>query len=86
MDAERRAYHDRITADPAILVGKPVVRGTRISVKAVLERLADNPNLDELFAAFPRLTPEDVRACLTYASALAAGEEVQPAPKRRSAV
>ena len=86
MDPERRAYQDRITADPAILVGKPVVRGTRISVETVLEHLADNPNLDELFAAFPRLTPEDVRACLAYASALAAGEDVEPAPKRRSAV
>ena len=86
MDPERHPYHDRITADPAILVGKPVVRGTRISVETVLEHLADNPNLDELFAAFPRLTPKDVRACLAYASALAAGEEVQLAPKRRSAV
>ena len=84
MTTNQPLYTDRITADPAILVGKPVVRGTRISVETVLDHLADNPNLDELFAAFPDLTVDDVRACLAYASALAAGEDVQPAPKRRS--
>ncbi len=83
MDPERHPYHDRITADPAILVGKPVVRGTRISVETVLEHLADNPDLADLFAAFPRLTMDDVQACLAYARALAAGEDVQPPPKRQ---
>jgi uncharacterized protein (DUF433 family) len=82
METERAAYQDRIIADPAILVGKPVVRGPRLALQTVLEHLADNPDLDELFAAFPRLTPEDVRACLAYAGALAAGEDVEPAPKR----
>ncbi len=58
---------DRIVQDPAVLSGKPVVRGTRISVAVVIEYLADNPNLDELFADYPRLTMDDVKACLAFA-------------------
>ena len=46
-------YHDRITEDPRIMVGKPVVKGTRIPVELVLEELAPNPDLNELFAAHP---------------------------------
>jgi uncharacterized protein (DUF433 family) len=67
MEHERQTYHDRIVTDPAILVGKPTVRGTRISVELVLAHLAENPDLADLFAAYPRLTVEDVKACLAYA-------------------
>ena len=49
------------------MVGKPVVRGTRIPVEDVLRRLAENADLAELFAAYPELTREDVKACLHYA-------------------
>ena len=61
-------YHDRIIHDPDILVGKPVVKGTRIPVELVLAKLAQNPDLGELFADYPRLTPDDVKACLEYAA------------------
>jgi len=61
---------DRIITDPEILAGKPVVTGTRIPVELVLRHLAQNPDLDELFAAYPRLTIEDVKACLAYAQKL----------------
>ena len=67
---ERPSYADRIVQDPAILVGKPVVKGTRIPVEVVLEYLAHNPNFDELFADYPRLTMDDVKACLEYARTL----------------
>ena len=70
-------YEDRIVANPQIMVGEPVVRGTRIPVALVLEYLAANPDLELLFAAFPRLTKgerEDVRACLAYAQALVEAE------------
>jgi uncharacterized protein (DUF433 family) len=60
-------YKDRIVADPKVMVGKPVVRDTRIPVEHVLGRLAENPDLTELFAAYPELTREDVKACLQYA-------------------
>lgn len=84
MDKERAAYQDRIAADPAIMVGKPVVRGTRIPVELVLEELAHNPDVGELLAAHPSLTREDVQACLAYAEAMVKGEEVLPAPARRA--
>lgn len=71
--------NERIVVNPAILAGKPVVKGTRISVELVLERLAFDPNLETLFRDYPRLTLEDVRACLQYAHALVAGEDMFPA-------
>ena len=79
MDEERIAYQDRIAADPAIMVGKPVVRGTRIPVELVLEELAHNLDASELLAAHPSLTREDVQAYLAYAQAVVKGEEVSPA-------
>jgi uncharacterized protein (DUF433 family) len=60
-------YTERISQDPEVLVGKPVIRGTRISVELILERLSGNFDLDELFAAYPRLTIEDVQAVLAFA-------------------
>lgn len=60
-------YKDRIVRDPQILVGKPAVKGTRIPVDLVLAYLARNPNFDALFADYPRLTLDDVKACLAYA-------------------
>lgn len=67
MTAERLRYQDRIVQDPKVMVGKPVVRGTRIPVELVLQHLEENPDLEDLFAAFPRLTLADVKACLAYA-------------------
>ncbi len=67
MVKEKIDYKDRIVTDPKIMVGKPVVRGTRIPVEHILGRLAENPDLAELFAAYPELTREDVKACLHYA-------------------
>src|SRR5436305_15221883 len=60
---------ERISQDPAVMVGKPVVRGTRIPVERVIAHLAQNPLLDDLFAAYPELTLDDVKACLRYAHA-----------------
>jgi uncharacterized protein (DUF433 family) len=56
----------RISVDPAIMVGNPVVAGTRFPVERVLRHLEENDR-DDLFAAVPELTEEDVRACLVYA-------------------
>jgi uncharacterized protein (DUF433 family) len=63
------------------LVGKPIVRGTRIAVEHVLGQLAANPDTGELFAAYPDLSIEDVKACLTYAHALVVADVVTPAPR-----
>ena len=67
MVKEQLKYQDRIVRDPAIMVGKPVVKGTRIPVERVIQHLAENPDLHDLFQAFPHLTVEDVKACLAYA-------------------
>lgn len=60
----------RIVQDPTILSGKPVVRGTRIPVEAVLEYFADNPHLEEFLADYSRLTVDDVKACFAFAQEL----------------
>jgi uncharacterized protein (DUF433 family) len=59
---------DRIVQDPEILVGKPVVKGTRIPVELVLAKMAANPDIDALILDYPQLTVDDVRACLELAS------------------
>ena len=53
--------------DPEILVGKPTIRGTRISVELVLKRLSQDLDLEGLFASYPRLTRADIQACLEFA-------------------
>ncbi|HYM13977.1 MAG TPA: DUF433 domain-containing protein [Dehalococcoidia bacterium] len=57
----------RIVRDPRVMGGKPVVKGTRIPVELVLDYLATNPKFNDLFADYPRLTIEDVKACLAFA-------------------
>ena len=67
MADEQPTYKDRITINPDVMVGKPVVKGTRIPVERVVAHLANNPDMNDLFAAYPDLTIEDVKACLRYA-------------------
>ena len=57
MKEDQRFYQERIVADPRILVGKPVVKGTRIGVDLVLEELSHNPDIHELLAAHPQQFP-----------------------------
>jgi uncharacterized protein (DUF433 family) len=72
-------WHDRITADPTVLVGKPVVRGTRLAVEFVLDLIAGGWSFDEMVANYPGLTVEDIRACVAYAKDVLAEERVFPA-------
>jgi len=65
---------ERIIIDPDICNGRPVVRGTRISVQTVLEFLAAGDAVDDVLAEYPALTREDVQACLDYASRLMANQ------------
>ena len=67
-------YQDRIVIDPEIMVGKPVVRGTRIPVERVVAHLAHNPDLSDLVGAYPELRLDDVKACLAYAHATLEGQ------------
>lgn len=68
----------RIVVDPKILIGKPVVRGTRISVELVVELLAAGWSHKQILASYPHLCEEDIRACLAYASELLREEKVYP--------
>ena len=77
-DDQQELFRERIDTNPRILAGKPVIKGTRIAVDLVLEELACNPDAGELLAAHPDLSSADVQACLAYARAVVAGEEVFP--------
>lgn len=70
MMSEQLDTTGRIVKDPAILVGKPIIKGTRIAVDMVLEYLEDNPNLEEFFLDYPEVTLADVQACLGFARKL----------------
>jgi uncharacterized protein (DUF433 family) len=60
---------DRITSDPAILGGKPIIRGTRISVEMVLEWVASGATRDDIVRSYPHLTEADIEQALNYAAA-----------------
>lgn len=61
-------YRDRIVLDPEVRFGKPIVRGTRVTVGDVLSYLAAGMSEDAVLADFPYLSREDIRACLAYAA------------------
>ncbi|MBX3180308.1 MAG: DUF433 domain-containing protein [Candidatus Hydrogenedentes bacterium] len=71
-------WHERIVTDGEVLCGKPVIRGTRLAVEFIVELLAQGWREDEVLENYPGLTPEDVRACLQYASELLHAERVYP--------
>jgi uncharacterized protein (DUF433 family) len=62
----------RITADPKIFSGRPIIRGMRISVELILSLLAQGETAEALLRDYPELEPKDIRACLTYAHAVIA--------------
>jgi len=67
---------DRIAMDPAIMMGKPVIRGTRITVELILRKLAEGATERDLQEDYPHLTTEDIRAAVAYGAASVAHEEI----------
>jgi uncharacterized protein (DUF433 family) len=61
-------WRDHIVADPEMLAGKPVIKGTRVSVQLVLERLADGWSEQDLYRAYPNVVPEALHAVFAFAS------------------
>ena len=59
---------ERITINPAVMVGKPVVRGTRLTVEFIMGLLAHGAAADEIVGEYSELTPEDVQACILFAT------------------
>ena len=58
----------RITLDPKVMVGKPVIKGTRLTVEYILNLLAHGATVDEIIGEYTGLTPDDIRACLLFAT------------------
>ncbi len=70
--------HKRIIVDPAVMVGKPVIRGTRIPVDQILKLIAQGQTVGEILEDYPNLKEEDIKAALEYGAELVSGEEVFP--------
>ena len=68
--------HDRIEMNPKIMLGKPVIRGTRIPVELIVRKMAEGADEKALLQAYPSLKPQDVHAALRYAADSLAHEEV----------
>jgi len=69
---------ERITADPEIFGGKPIIRGMRISVELILSLLMQGVSEQEILEDYPDLEPADLRACLAYAHAVIANDRLDP--------
>ncbi|XES77872.1 MAG: DUF433 domain-containing protein [Candidatus Bathyarchaeia archaeon] len=69
---------ERIVVDPKVMSGRPVVKGTRITVEQVLKLLAQSLSPKEILKDYPHLTKDDISAVLLYAAKVAAEEEVFP--------
>ena len=67
---------DRIEINPKVMMGKPVIRGTRIPVELILRKLSEGTKEADLLEAYPRLTREDIQAAIRYAAETLAHEEI----------
>jgi uncharacterized protein (DUF433 family) len=76
---------ERIDINPAVMMGKPVIRGTRITVELILRKLAEGSSEAELLQDYPHLTTQDIRAAVAYGAASVAHEEVVLLPGPPSA-
>jgi uncharacterized protein (DUF433 family) len=74
MTTAERQLLERITSDPAIFGGKPIIRGLRISVESILGLLAQGEPAAEILKDYPVLVPDDIQACLAYAHAVIAND------------
>jgi uncharacterized protein (DUF433 family) len=73
-------WHERITVNPKVLAGKPVIKGTRLAVEFVVELLGRGWTVEQILHEYDHLTPEDVQACLAYASEVLISERVYLLP------
>ncbi len=73
-------WRERITVDPKVLVGKPIIKGTRISVEFVVDLLGRGWTFEQILREYDHLTREDLQACLAYASDVLRSEQVYLLP------
>ena len=69
-------YRQHITSDYRVMLGKPVIKGTRITVELILRKLGQGATPDDLVKMYPHITPEDISAVLHYAADVLANEEI----------
>jgi len=69
-------YKNHITASPDIMMGKPVIKGTRITVELILKKLSEGMKNDELLKAYPNISEEDILAVLAYSADVISKEEI----------
>ena len=75
----RSQMHDKIVSDPAIMMGKPTVRGTRITVELLLRKLGHGVTVEQLLEDYPHVTRDDILAAQAYAADYLAGEKIEAA-------
>jgi len=71
-------WQERITVDPRVLVGKPVIKGTRLAVEFIVDLLAAGWTNEQILDNYPNIRQEDIQACLAYAAELLHTEHVVP--------
>ena len=70
--------YNKIVINPKIMVGKPIIKGTRIPVDMIIRLIAQGMTVEEILEDYPNLTKEDVRAALEYVASLVEGEDIFP--------
>jgi uncharacterized protein (DUF433 family) len=71
-------WRERIVIDPEVLVGKPIIKGTRISVEFVIDLLAKGWTVEQILKEFDHLKAQDIQACLAYASEIIKSDQIYP--------
>ncbi len=69
-------YKERITTDSQIMLGKPIIKGTRITVELILRKLSQGIAMEELLEGYPHLTKDDIFAALSYTADVISREEI----------
>ena len=69
-------YKNRIESNPEVMLGKPVIKGTRISLESILRKLSEGASIDEILQGYPNLTRDDILACLSYSADVIGEEEL----------
>jgi uncharacterized protein (DUF433 family) len=69
-------YRERVVCNSGIMLGKPVIKGTRITVEIVLRRLSEGDDIEQIISSYPNLTKEDILAVLSYSADVISREEM----------
>ncbi len=80
--AENNSWEDRIVLDPAVLSGKPIIKGTRIAVEFLIDLLAEGWSQEQILENYPQISREDILASRHWASEVLRSEKVYPLPRK----